>query len=179
MEKKNKVFIAQSLDGYIAGKNHELYWLDMIPNPDQDDMGFGSFTTGIDAIIMGRVSFEVISGFDVDWPYDKPVFVWSQSLQAATGRFQNQVEMINGDIHEILRLMHHKGYGRLYIDGGQTVHSFLKEDLIDEMTITTMPILLGGGIPLFRELDRSLTFDHVDSKLYLDQVVQHRYVRQK
>lgn len=75
MNKKNSVFIATSLDGFIADKNGGIDWLHSLPNPDNDDMGYGAFMTQIDALIMSRKTFETVCGFDMDWPYTKPVFV--------------------------------------------------------------------------------------------------------
>ncbi|MEX0272908.1 MAG: dihydrofolate reductase family protein [Flavobacteriaceae bacterium] len=69
MGKKNSIFIATSLDGYIADKNGGLDWLHSIPNPDNDDMGFAAFNNNIDALVMGRTTFETVIGFDVPWPY--------------------------------------------------------------------------------------------------------------
>ncbi len=76
----NSVFIATSLDGYITDKNGGIDWLHSIPNPDNVDMGYAKFTNGIHAIIMGRATFETVLGFNVDWPYDKPVFILSNKL---------------------------------------------------------------------------------------------------
>ena len=77
---------------------------------------------------------------------------------------------------EILDKIHGKGYHQLYIDGGKTIQSFLKEDLIDEITITIIPYLLGGGIPLFAELPNRLAFECIDTKIYLDKVVQNHFM---
>ena len=81
MNKKNSVFIATSLDGYIADKNGGIDWLHSIPNPENDDMGYVEFNNEIDALVMGRTTFETVLGFDVEWPYDKPVFVLSNKLK--------------------------------------------------------------------------------------------------
>ena len=80
MDKKNSVFIGVSIDGYIADRNGGLEWLDMIPNTENSDMGYIEFTSDIDALVMGRTTFETVLGFDVDWPYEKPVFVLSTTL---------------------------------------------------------------------------------------------------
>ena len=80
MEKRNKVFIASSIDGYIADKNGGIDWLQSVPNPDHDDMGYNSFINEVDALVMGRNTFETVCGFDIDWPYSKPVYVLSRSL---------------------------------------------------------------------------------------------------
>ncbi|SHJ20520.1 dihydrofolate reductase family protein [Aquimarina spongiae] len=80
MKKTNKVFIATSLDGYIADKDGGIDWLHAIPNPDNIDMRYNEFTSQIDALVMGRTTFETVCGFDIDWPYSKKVFVLSNSL---------------------------------------------------------------------------------------------------
>jgi dihydrofolate reductase len=77
----NIVFIATSLDGYIADKNDGLDWLDSIPNPENMDMGYVDLIDRIDALVMGRITFEKVCGFNCEWPYSKPVFVLSNSMK--------------------------------------------------------------------------------------------------
>jgi len=175
--KKNIVFIARSLDGYIAGKNGELEWLQTIPNPENIDMGFVSLMNEVDAIVMGRTTFEMVCSFGVDWPYTKHVFVLSKSLNEIPSAYKEKATLLGGSVKEILRQIHEKGFHQLYIDGGKTVQDFLKEDLIDEFRITTIPILLGDGIPLFGFLPKSLEFNHLKTEVYLDQIVQSNYER--
>ena len=177
MEKKNKVFIATSLDGYIADKDGGIDWLHSIPNPTKNDMGYSEFMSQIDALVMGRTTFETICGFDIDWPYEKPVFVLSNTLTDVSTEYIGKVELVKGPLIEVVNQIHAKGLNNLYIDGGKTIQSFLKEGLIDEMTITLIPILLGGGIPLFSELPKKQEFECTSSKIYLDKVVQNRFVR--
>lgn len=179
MEKTNKVFIARSLDGYIAGKNGEIDWLEMVPNPDGLDLGFVKFMEGIDALIMGRSTFETVCGFDGKWFYNCPVFVWSSTLKSIPEKYSDKAALVTGSIQDVLETVHQKGYGRLYIDGGVTIQSFLKENLIDEMIITTIPILLGEGIPLFGGLTKRLEFEHVESHVLLSQLVQDHYRRKR
>jgi len=176
-ENKNSVFIATSLDGYIADKEGSIDWLDMVPNPEGDPMGYFKFTANIDALVMGRSSFETVLGFDVDWPYKQPVFVLSNNLKSIPESHQDKAFLITGSLKEVLSQIHAKGYHRLYIDGGKTIQSFLKEDLIEDMIITTIPILLGGGIPLFGGLDSRLEFELIESKVCLNQMVQNHYRR--
>jgi len=178
-EKKNKIFIARSLDGYIAGKNGELDWLNSIPNPENLDMGFVNFMEDTDAVIMGRVTFELVCSFEGEWPYHRPIFVLSRTLNSIPEKFKHKAELVKGEIKEVLETINGLGHHQLYIDGGATIQSFLKEDLIDELIITTIPILLGGGIPLFRELPKSLEFEHIESKVYLGQMVQDHYKRKR
>jgi dihydrofolate reductase len=179
MKPENKVFIARSLDGYIADRNGGLDWLYSVPNPDNLDLGYERFIQSVDAILMGRTTFETVCGFNVEWPYNLPVFVLSSTLQKVPDILKEKAEVLNGALPDILDKIYNKGLHRLYIDGGLTVQSFLKEDLIDELIITTIPILLGGGIPLFGELPEEMEFEHLESVLYLDALVQDTYRRKR
>ena len=179
MKPENKVFIARSLDGYITDRNGGLDWLHAVPNPEQLDMGYEKFIGGVDAIVMGRNTFDTVCGFDMEWPYKLPVFVLSGTLRKVPVDLKNKVEIAAGPLSEILVKIHSKGYYRLYIDGGKTVQNFLREDLIDELIITTIPILLGGGAPLFSGLPRELEFELLESSVYLDALVQNTYRRRR
>jgi len=177
MENKNYMYLAQSLDGFIADKDGGLEWLDMIPNPDQIDMGFVAFIDKIDAIIMGRNTFEKVLSFGIDWPYTVPVLVVSQNLKKVPEAYEGKVEIISGAPKELIKIAKGKGYHKLYIDGGKTVQTFLNEDLIDEITLTTMPIILGAGIPLFGTLNHQLKYKHFKTEVFLDELVQTTYHR--
>lgn len=174
---KNKVFIATSLDGYIADENGEIDWLDTIPEINTIDTGYGTFTEDIDALVMGRVTFETVCGFDIDWPYQKPVFVVSTTLTEIPAELTGKVHLVKGTLKNIVEQIHQKGFHNLYIDGGGLIQSFLREDLIDEMVITVIPILLGGGHPLFGKLTTRLNFECQSTKLYINSVVQNHFVR--
>lgn len=177
--KKNSVFIATSIDGYIADKNGGIDWLHSIPNPNNEDMGYVEFISNIDALVMGRTTFETVCSFDVDWPYDKPVFVLSNTLVEIPESHREKAFLIKGTLSEIIGQINKKGYNRLYIDGGSTIRNFLKADLIDEMTITIIPIVLGGGSPLFSELPNELKFELVKTKTYLNHITQNHYKRKR
>ncbi len=177
MEHKNIVFIAKSIDGFIAGPKGEIDWLDMVPNPDEDDMGYFALMKEVDAIVMGRVSFETVLGFNIPWPYTKHVFVLSNTLKNIPNELQDKVSLTQGSLEEILSDIRKKGFGNLYIDGGKTVQNFLKKDLIHELRITSLPIILGKGFPLFGILDQRLEFEHIKTKVYLNQLVQSHYKR--
>ncbi|MFD2727273.1 dihydrofolate reductase family protein [Hyunsoonleella rubra] len=176
---KNIVFLGKSIDNYIAGKNGELDWLDMIPNPDQLDMGYNTLMNEVDAILMGKTSFETVLGFDIEWPYQKHVFVLSRSLKNIPVKLQDKVSVLQGNEKEILKSIHNKGYLNLYIDGGKVVQNFLKQDLIDELRLTTIPIVLGEGIPLFDVLPKRLEFEHVKTEVFCNQIVQSCYKRKR
>ncbi len=175
----NIVFIATSLDGYIADKDGGVDWLHSIPNPENLDMGYVELNDRIDALVMGRKTFEKVCSFDCDWPYSKPVFVLSNSMESIPDGYKGKVEPIKGSLSEVMESIHQKGYKHLYVDGGVTVQSFLNEDLIDEMIITVIPILLGGGIRLFGELPIQMEFEHVKTEVFLSAIVQNHYRRKK
>ena len=179
MNRMNSIFIATSIDGFIADKNGGLDWLHSIPNPENNDMGYVEFTSRIDALVMGRKTFETVIGFDVPWPYSKPVFVLSNKLKEMPESHKDQAILVKGTPSEILEQIHAKGYERLYIDGGTTIRHFLRTDLIDEMILTTIPILLGGGSSLFAELPNELKFELVGTKTFLDQITQNHYIRKR
>ncbi len=98
---KSYVYIARSLDGFIAGPNGELDWLDKIENPGQSDLGFSDFMSGIDALIMGKNTFEKVLSFGM-WPYDKPVFVASKSLYVLPASVEGKAFLINGTPREMI-----------------------------------------------------------------------------
>lgn len=179
MQTKNSVYLGVSLDGFIATKNGGLDWLDMVPNPQGNDMGFAAFMNRIDALIMGRATFEVVDGFEGDWPYSKPVFVLSNKLRKLPVKYEEKAFLITGSPREILAELHGEGFRRLYVDGGHTIQQFLREDLIDEMILTQIPILLGDGIPLFGYLPKRLKFSLQSSSVYLKQLVQSHYERNR
>lgn len=142
-------------------------------------MGYAQFINNIDALVMGRTTFETVCGFGIEWPYSKPVFVLSTTLKKIPEIYKEKVFLLKGTLTEILNAIHNKGHHRLYIDGGTTIRNFLKEDLIDEMTLTTIPVLLGGGSSLFGETEKHLQFNLIETKTYLNQVTQTHYKRNR
>lgn len=177
IEKRNSVFIGTSLDGFIADKNNRIDWLDSIPIPDNIDLGYDKFISQIDALVMGRKTFETVCGFDIEWPYQNPVFVLSNTMTKIPENLKDKAHLVKGTLTEILEQIHQKGFYRLYIDGGVTIQSFLEEDLIEDLTITIIPILLGDGFPLFSNLSKTLDFECTESKVYLKKIVQNHFRR--
>lgn len=173
----NKVFIATSLDGYIADKEGKIDWLHSIPNPEGNNMGYSNFMSTVDALLMGRTTFETVLGFGIPWPYDKPVFVLSTTLSSVPKELNDKVFVVSGELRNILQEINSKGYKNLYIDGGKTIQGFLSEELIEEMTITIIPALLGGGTKLFGDLKIAQSFKCIETKIFLEQVVQNRFVK--
>ncbi|WP_394241260.1 dihydrofolate reductase family protein [Vibrio astriarenae] len=175
----NIVFIATSLDGFIADKEGKLDWLHSVPNPDNIDTGFFSLMERVDGLIMGRNTLDVVLSFGCDWPYTKPVYVLSNTMQTVPEELEGKVFLVKGELKNILSELSAQGVNDLYIDGGATIQNFLREDLIDEMVITRFPILLGGGAPLFGDLDQPLNFKVSKSEVVLGNLVQTTFVRER
>ncbi|MFA9394276.1 MAG: dihydrofolate reductase family protein [Halodesulfovibrio sp.] len=175
----NFVFIGASIDGYIADRNNKLDFLECIPNPENVDFGFQDFMQSVDCVIMGRNTFETILGVGGEWHYSKPVFVLSSSLTSVPDKLKDNVEIMQGEINDIITALNKRGFSRLYIDGANVIQSFLKKDIIDEVIISTVPMLLGGGTKLFGMLPAHLSFEHMETQVLLNALVQTRYKRKK
>lgn len=177
MDTKNHVFIATSLDGFIADRNGGIDFLNTVPNPEHKDLGYNAFIEKVDAIVMGRITFETVLGFNIPWPYQLPIFVLSSGMQNVPEELKGKVEIVNGTPTEITQKMNERGFMNIYIDGGTTIQHYLKEDKIDEMTISTIPVVLGGGTSLFGELAHPINFEWVSSEVFLNAITQVTYRR--
>lgn len=144
------VFCATSLDGYIARPDGGIDWLPQDSEFAGDDHGYAAFMAGIDALVMGRKTFELVLTFG-SWPYTKPVFVVThRALPKLPPTHAGAVlEAVSGSPQQIVAHIAAKGFRSLYVDGGQVVTQFLAAGLIDSMTLTRVPVLIGEGIPLF------------------------------
>jgi dihydrofolate reductase len=139
-----RVFIACSLDGFIAGPDGDLSWL---PEPGGDDHGFGSFLDGISALLMGRATYRVVEGFGGEWPFgERPVFVATTRPLAAAA---STVCAVSGTPAELLSAVRDVTPGDVYLDGGSLIRQFLDEGLVEELIVTIVPVVLGEGAPLF------------------------------
>jgi dihydrofolate reductase len=174
----NFVYIATSLDGYIAAADGGIDWLNEMPNPSDNDYGFGEFMDKIDAIVMGRNTFETVVSFGV-WPYERPVFVLTNSLEDIPDGYKDKAAIVQSEVVDLVHDLNARGYENLYVDGGLTIQSFLQQDLIDELIITRIPILLGSGISLFGQLDTRLRFRHMQTDVYDNSMVKSRYARSR
>jgi len=177
MKPKNKVFIATSIDGFIADRNGSIEWLETYPDINTIDTGYEAFTSDIEALLMGHNTYKTLCGFDIEWPYKKPVFILSNSRSKLEGKFKNDVVLIGGSLSEVLNNIHERGYHQLYIDGGKVIQSFLEKDLVDELVITIIPVILGGGIPLFSMSPKALKYECFKIVHYLDVIAQSHYRR--
>lgn len=171
------VFIAASIDGYIADREGSLDWLQSFDNPEGLDLGFSEFISRMDAVVMGRKTFESVCEMGIPWPYEKPVFVLSSTLEEVPPQLSGTISIISGGPEQIIERLRERGFENLYIDGGNTIQRFLERDLIEELTITTIPILLGGGTPLFGSLSSQRPFRLVNSVVQLEQLVTTTYRR--
>ena len=176
MPLKCSIFIATSLDGFIARKNGAIDWLNDPANADEgEDYGYKTFFDSIDIMVIGRNTYELALTFD-EWPYSgKKVVVLSSGAPNIPANLAASVEIMSGTPEEVARRLAENGTRHAYVDGGVTIQGFLQAGLIHEMTITTIPILIGEGIPLFGKLDRDIRFQHIETKAYPSGLVQSKY----
>ncbi|WP_375750411.1 dihydrofolate reductase family protein [Vibrio sp. HN007] len=177
---KCSVFIATSVDGFIAKKDNSLDWLHSAGKPEIEvDNGWNSYIATIDCLIMGRSTMEVISAMNLteeQWPYgDIRIVVLSNTLKEAPKNMRGKVEMYSGEPNELIAKLEGEGYQHAYIDGGKTIQTFLGLELIDEMTITLAPILLGEGIPLFGNTANDIKLEQAGATAFANDFVQVKY----
>jgi len=164
------IYIAQSLDGYIARQDGSLDWLEYGHEGDED-YGFKGFIKDIDALVLGRNTYEVVSSFD-QWPYEgKRVIVLSQTLK----QVRQEAELFAGKLTELTAKLHSDGIQHVWVDGGITVSKFLEAGLVDDLTVSVIPVFLGQGIPLFNPMKQELTCRLISTKTYPSGLVQLRY----
>lgn len=173
---KVSVFIATSLDGYIARPDGDVAWLhEGEPVEDGDDMGYGALFNSVDALVMGRGSFEKVLEFE-PWPYGtKPVIVLSRNQLEVPEALRDTVRIDSSSPQELVDKLAQEGYKRIYLDGGKVIQSYLREGLVDDMTITMIPVLIGEGIPLFGGLEKDVKLKLLESKSWQNDMVQLNY----
>lgn len=169
------VFIAISLDGFIARSDGDIDWLLQRDDPTEDH-GYAAFIADKDLIVMGRGSYEKVLTFD-SWPYDLPVLVLSEQLADAPvpEALKGKVRFSNLAPKDAMEKLAGENVQRIYLDGGRLVQSFLREGLITDMVITTVPVLIGSGRPLFGELTQDIDLRLVSSRSFPSGLVQSTY----
>ena len=173
---KASVYIATSIDGFIAREDGDIDWLHSSDySSGSEDYGYKDFMASVDALVMGRNTFEKVLTFG-EWPYGgKHVVVLSGRSVSIPTELSSSVEASSSDPVELLANLEQRGIKHVYIDGGKTVQSFLRAGLINELIITRIPRLIGSGIPLFGALDRDLSLKHIGTHSYSSGLVQSKY----
>lgn len=181
---KCSVYIATSVDGFISREDGSIDWLDSAGRQDAEmgenaDMGFDDFISSVDCLIMGRNTMEILSSFNLtpeQWPYrDSRIIALSNTVKEPPENLKDKVEMYSGDLFELMTKLEREGFKHAYIDGGKTIQAFLNLKLINDMTITLVPILLGQGKSLFGKTIQEIKLDEAESIAFPNDFVQIRY----
>lgn len=169
------VFIATSLDGFIARNDNRLDWLEK-QGDQEEDHGWEEFMAGVDGLVMGRRTYETVLSFG-QWPYSKPVMLMSKTLDQddVPRDLAEKVQITALDPPELMHQLGNEGWSRAYVDGGRVIQSFLRHGLISELVVTSVPVLIGEGIRLFGDLDRDVDLELLGSTPFESGLVQTRY----
>jgi dihydrofolate reductase len=168
---KASVFVGTSVDGFIARPDGGLDFLDA---GGHEPHGYEEFVASVDALVIGRNTYETVLTFG-EWPYGaKPVFVLSTRplTPAPAGA---TVERMSGDPAEIVPELARRGIEHAYVDGGITIQRFLAAGLIQRLVVTRVPVLIGAGIPLFGSLPKDVLLRHIATRQYAGGLVQSEY----
>ena len=174
------LYIAASLDGYIARPDGSVHWLDEIAAPEgvaEEDFGYEEFFAGIGTVLMGRTTYEQVLTFDVDYPYPGTAgYVFSKTR---AGQRDENVEFVDGaDLPKFIAGLKSTSDKHIWlIGGGLLIQEFLRHDLIDRLIITIMPVILGEGIPLFPPPTPQVDLELVESRSFANGMVQLTYRR--
>jgi dihydrofolate reductase len=168
---KASVFVGTSVDGFIARTDGRL---DFLPPGGGEPHGYDEFMATVDALVIGRKTYETVLGFEA-WPYgSKPVIVLSTGALAPAPPGA-AVEHMSGPPAEIVSRLAARGIRHVYVDGGITIQRFLDAGLIQRLVITRVPVLIGSGIALFGVTKRDIALRHVGTRQYASGLVQSEY----
>jgi dihydrofolate reductase len=166
------VFVGTSVDGFIARPNGDL---DFLPEGGGEPHGYDEFMASVDALVIGRKTYETVLAFEA-WPYgDKRVVVLSSRPIALSAAGKGVVEQMAGPPAEIVAQLAASGAHNLYVDGGKTVQGFLRAGLIQRLIITRVPVLIGDGVPLFGALPQDIRLRHIMTRHFPSGLVQSEY----
>ena len=166
------VFIGTSVDGFIARPNGEL---DFLPEGAGEPHGYDEFMASVDALVIGRKTFETVRAFEA-WPYaNKRVVVLSSTPLDFSLLRGGVAEQMSGSPAEIIARLASSGAHHLYVDGGITIQRFLRAGLVQRLIITRVPVLIGVGIPLFGTLPHDIKLRHIATRDYPSGLVQSEY----
>lgn len=169
------LYIAASLDGFIARPDGSLDWLTELPNPDQSDYGYSAFLEGIDSVIMGRATYEEILGFGVEWPYaDCQSWVVSrqEKLDLPTPKTHLLPDLSPASLAGVSES---STKGVWVIGGGQVISTLLQADTIDRLILSYAPVLLGEGIPLVAAPGKETRFRLIESQTFASGIISLTY----
>ncbi len=174
---KATVFIATSLDGFIARPDGAIDWLPTGADTKFEDYGYAELMKSVDALVMGRKTYETVRGFGGEWPYgSKPVVVLSSKKIEIPKELSKTVTSMSGNIAAIRNHLATLDVSHIYVDGGVTIQRFLNAGAIDRLIITRIPVLIGEGIPLFGKLENGdVHLAHIGTKQYPSGLVQSEY----
>ena len=168
---KASVFVGVSVDGFMARRKGELDFLPV----DCEPHGYEEFIATIDTLVIGRGTFEVVMGFP-EWPYgERRVVVLSSRPLDLSRTPKDKVEQMSGEPAEIVAKLAARGAQHLYVDGGITIQRFLRAGLIQHLTVTRVPVLIGDGIPLFGALPHDVRLKHMTTQSYPSGLVKTEY----
>src|SRR5258708_5800563 len=156
------VFVGTSVDGFIARPNGQL---DFLPPGGGEPHGYNEFVATVDAIVIGRKTFETVLAME-NWPYGGKRVVVLSSRPVDLSGAGGVVEQMAGPPAEIVSQLAASGAHHLYVDGGITIQGFLRAGLIQRLIITRVPVLIGDGVPLFGSLARDIRLRHVATSHY-------------
>jgi Dihydrofolate reductase len=171
-ERKVILYIAQSLDGFIAREDNDISWLSVIQQKDED-YGYGEFVKSIDTVIMGRKTYEKVLSFGIEYPHkDKKSYILSKTVKGS----KDNLEFYNDSIEFLIEKLKNVKGKDIFIDGGaEIVKEFRSKNLIDQYIISIVPIMIGKGIRLFKETDAENKLKLLDYKVFSSGLVQLKY----
>jgi dihydrofolate reductase len=172
---KVSAYVGISMDGYLARKDGDFEWLTVFAD-ENANKAYESFLQRIDAMVIGRKTLDAVLKFP-DWPYQKDVFVLSNTLKELPGKANVNTWILSLTPEDLLIFLKQKGFENICVDGGQVIQDFLAAGLIDEMIISTVPVLIGSGIPLFSNISRDITFSLLRSEVQANGLVRNHYER--
>jgi dihydrofolate reductase len=165
------VFVGTSVDGFIARPDGAL---DFLPPGGGEPHGYNEFIATVDAIVIGRKTFDTVLAME-DWPYGNKRVVVLSSRPVDLSRARGMVEQMAGSPAEIVSRLAASGAHHLYVDGGITIQGFLRAGLVQRLVITRVPVLIGEGIPLFGSVPHDVPLHHVATRHYPSGLVQSEY----
>jgi len=169
------VFIAASLDGFIARCDGDVDWLSKYVVEGEDN-GYDAMMASVEGLIMGRSTFQKVLTFG-EWSYSKPVVVLSRSLtdDDIPADLKRKVRLSDATPQALMNQLNAEGWKRAYVDGGMVIQSFLSAGLIENMIITRVPVLLGEGKPLFGTTPHDIELEHLETKSLPSGLVSSKY----